>query len=90
MYCADAKPGRIAHAPLSRQGGSATFGLKLHPVPADAHHRLVMDRATIARTYLRGWFLIDLVSSIPFSELLTSPSFGFVQLFKVRLCCWPG
>ncbi len=47
-----------------------------------------MDRATIARTYLRSWFLIDLVSAIPWSELLTSPSFGFAQLFKVRLCSW--
>ena len=31
---------------------------------------LVMDRQRIAKEYLQGWFLVDLVSSVPISDIL--------------------
>ena len=31
----------------------------------DEEEELITDHCTIARTYLRGWFCIDLISSIP-------------------------
>ena len=42
-----------------------------------------MDRGQISRHYLRTWFLLDLVSCLPLSELLTSPSFGLMNFVKV-------
>lgn len=38
----------------------------------DLDQVLVMDRRRIAWTYLKGWFFIDLVSSIPFDLILIS------------------
>lgn len=52
-------------------------------MPADAHRRVVMSRQKITRNYLTGWFFIDLLSAVPFAELLTAPSTGFVQILKV-------
>ncbi len=51
------------------------------------NHSLISSRPAIAGLYLRSWFLIDLVSSVPFDLLLaSSPARGLVQLIKV--CCW--
>lgn len=47
-----------------------------------------MDRRKIARSYLRGWFFIDSVSSIPFDTMETWSGSDFpsiLKLNKVRL-----
>ena len=33
----------------------------------DDNLKLIDDRKTIVRTYLLGWFAVDLISSVPFS-----------------------
>ncbi|KAJ8612452.1 hypothetical protein CTAYLR_006596 [Chrysophaeum taylorii] len=46
------------------------------------HDVLVMNRRLIARNYLRTWFWLDFVSSIPL-EVILGPSFGDIQAAKV-------
>ena len=48
----------------------------------DKEHNLVVDRSRIAKSYLKGWFTVDVISVLPFQEMLTSESLGFVQLLK--------
>lgn len=45
-----------------------TFNVALLPTDTNTED-LVMDRATIARTYVRSWFLPDLLASFPFSGI---------------------
>lgn len=42
-----------------------------------------MDRAYIRNNYLRTWFAIDVVSTLPY-EWMVNLEAGFVQMFKVR------
>jgi hypothetical protein len=42
-----------------------------------------MDHKSIAKTYLRTWFVLDVVSSFPYS-LVEEEAIGFLQLLKVR------
>jgi hypothetical protein len=46
-------------------------------------HRVVMDRKRCLLAYLRGWFLVDLMSTIPWDMVLTSDSAGILQILKV-------
>ena len=48
----------------------------------DANNELVTSRLTIARSYVTGWFTIDLLSVLPFELILTSRSLGLVRLLK--------
>jgi hypothetical protein len=48
----------------------------------DAFDNSVTDRKMIARSYLTHWFIIDVVSVMPFQEIMTSDSLGFVRLIK--------
>jgi hypothetical protein len=56
-------------------------------MPAGHDGRLISDRRSIARRYVRGWFWFDLLSSFPFEQALflhnSLPS--LVMLLKV--CC---
>ena len=45
------------------------------------HRKLVTDRRAIARRYLRGWFLLDLLATLPFSWIFSSSRFA--QLNRV-------
>lgn len=49
----------------------------------DNRNRLVVNHRDIAVRYLKGWFVIDLVSTIPWAEIFTSDA-GLVVLLKVR------
>jgi hypothetical protein len=55
-------------------------------IPAGHDGRLISDRRSIARRYVRGWFWFDLLSSFPFEQVLflhnSLPS--LVMLLKVR------
>jgi hypothetical protein len=43
---------------------------------------LIKDRKSIAKSYITGWFTIDVLSILPFELMLTSDSFGLVRLLK--------
>ncbi|MEW5309292.1 MAG: hypothetical protein WDW38_001188 [Sanguina aurantia] len=43
---------------------------------------LIVDRGTIARRYLRTWFLIDLLSVIPYDQIFDG-SWGFLSMLKL-------
>ena len=43
-----------------------------------------MDRRKIARSYLRGWFFIDSVSSIPFDTMETWSDSDFPSVLKLN------
>lgn len=40
------------------------------------HNDIVEDRKTIAKWYLKGWFIIDLIAIIPFDRILASSDFN--------------
>jgi hypothetical protein len=54
---------------------------------ADNYGKYVKDRWVIARAYLRGWFILDLISTIPLELLLQSEHVNAMQLFRVRPSC---
>ena len=39
-------------------------------VPSQEHMQEIYDKKTIAQLYLKSWFMIDLLSIIPFDSLL--------------------
>lgn len=50
--------------------------------------KVVTSRARIISHYLRGWFIFDLVSSLPYEQMIHSHEFGLesvVALLKVRV-----
>lgn len=51
---------------------------------SDENNRPVVDRRQIAKNYAKTWLVIDVVSIIPFDELVTNQSLGFFKLFKVK------
>ena len=51
---------------------------------ADEDGTAITDRKEVCRLYLRSWFLIDLISSIPFDFLLTA-NLSLITLLKVGL-----
>ena len=53
----------------------------------DIDGSLIVDRKTIAKLYLKGWFAVDFISVIPFQEIVTAKSLGFVQLLKGAKVC---
>jgi voltage-gated potassium channel len=40
------------------------------------HHELVTDRKAIARRYLKGWFFLDLIATIPFTWIFVASRFS--------------
>jgi hypothetical protein len=51
----------------------------------------VTDRRRIAQHYARGWFAFDLLSSVPYEQIVTSASYGLpvaVSLLKVWRWLW--
>lgn len=49
--------------------------------------RIVRQRRKIIAHYLKGWFVFDVLSSIPYEQLISATAFGisaFVALLKVR------
>jgi voltage-gated potassium channel len=45
--------------------------------------QLVTDRKAIARRYLRGWFILDLIATLPFTWIFTSSRFaGLNRIFR--------
>ena len=59
---------------LSKDGCSVTV---------DDSNRPVLDRKQIAKNYAKSWLLIDVISIIPFDDIVTNKSLGFFKLFKV-------
>jgi hypothetical protein len=53
--------------------------------PAVDDQTVIRDRKIIVNGYLKTWFVPDFISVIPFDLLLTSTSYGFMKLVKVRL-----
>lgn len=51
-------------------------------VPADDDGVLVHERSKIAGHYLRGWFWLDLFSSLPY-DLMLGSSYGLLKLLRV-------
>jgi hypothetical protein len=45
----------------------------------------VTDRKSIAANYLKGWFWVDILSSIPFDTLFQYKYSSIVSMFKVCL-----
>jgi hypothetical protein len=52
--------------------------------PADNNGKYVRERWLIAAAYLKGWFILDLVSTIPLELFIQSKHVGAMQLFRVR------
>jgi len=50
------------------------------PVMVDGH--LVTDRKTIARRYLKGWFVLDVIATVPW-ELFFGSAFGGLRLLRL-------
>ena len=48
----------------------------------DDGNRPVIDRQQIARTYAKSWLIIDVISIVPFDDIVTNKSLGFFKLFK--------
>ncbi len=40
------------------------------------HRELVTDRKLIARRYLKGWFVLDLLATLPFTWVFSSSRFA--------------
>ncbi|GMH40004.1 hypothetical protein BSKO_07908 [Bryopsis sp. KO-2023] len=48
----------------------------------DDSNKLVIRRRDIAFIYMRTWLAVDLVSVVPFDQLVVNEQLGFVRLFK--------
>jgi hypothetical protein len=53
----------------------------------DSVGNLVSSRARIAKHYAKTWFLLDLISVVPF-DLLTEGAFSFLSMLKVGRYTW--
>ena len=51
---------------------------------ADNNGKYVKDRWLIAAAYLKGWFTLDLISTIPLELFIQSKHASAMQLFRVR------
>lgn len=59
-------------------------------VAAGDDGKVVMQRGKIALHYLRGWFIFDIVSSLPYEQMIHQgnhgiPTMSIVALLKVSL-----
>jgi hypothetical protein len=69
-------------------GNLASFWHCSVGVPAGDDGKVVTQRSRILTHYLRGWFPCDLVSSLPYEQMLRSNEYGLesvMALLKVRL-----
>lgn len=48
----------------------------------DSRGNLVANRRRIALHYIKGWFIIDAISVVPF-DLITAGAMGFLSMLKV-------
>jgi hypothetical protein len=58
-------------------------------VAAGDDGKVVMQRGKIALHYLRGWFIFDIISSLPYEQMIHQgdhgiPTMSIVALLKVR------
>jgi hypothetical protein len=59
-------------------------------VAAGDDGKVVMQRGKIALHYLRGWFIFDIISSLPYEQMIHQgdhgiPTMSIVALLKVRV-----
>lgn len=57
--------------------------LLLHLIYPPGESELQNDNETLRTRYLKSWFIIDLLSAIPFEILFLNPLFGLLRLLKI-------
>jgi len=57
--------------------------LILHLIYPPGESELQNDNETLRTRYLKTWFIIDLLSAIPFEILFLNPLFGLLRLLKI-------
>lgn len=57
--------------------------LLLHLIYPPGESELQTNKKSLRNKYLKSWFIIDLLSAIPFEILFLNPLFGLVRLLKI-------
>lgn len=57
--------------------------LLLHLIYPPGESELQINKKSLRNKYLKSWFIIDLLSAIPFEILFLNPLFGLVRLLKI-------
>jgi hypothetical protein len=58
-------------------------------VPAGDDGRVVTNRRKIALNYMSGWFIFDLVSSLPYEQMLHDSNHGIPSIVALlKVCLW--